>query len=115
MAGQLDLSGVFGAAFGPIYGDATLRRITITHADDGTRSRSVSTAAVKAQQDELSEAARVAAGYTAKESRFLVLQSGAGVMPRTDDELVYGGATYAVKAVTADPASTHWVVRAEKV
>lgn len=110
----LNLSGVFGAAFGAIYGDGTLHRIALAEAENGDVTPSETPAAVKLQRDDLSEAQRVAAGYADIEARFLVLQSGVSPAPTSTDELTADGARWAIVSVSADPASTHWAVRARR-
>lgn len=110
--GLLDggLQAVFGAAFGGIYLPGTLHRPTRTEADNGDVTVAWTDAPMKYQPDRITEAMRQAEGFTDKDAAFIILQ--AGVAPfDTDAEATMGG-RWAIKSVDADPASTHWVVRA---
>lgn len=111
--GLLDggLTAVFGAAFNGIYLPGTLHRQTRTEADNGDVSVLWSDSPIRYQPDRITQAMRQAEGYTDKDAAFLILQAGVAQEPTTDDEFTAGG-RWAVKSVDADPANTHWIIRA---
>lgn len=118
--GLLDggLQAVFGAAFSPIYLAGTLHRATRTESDNGDVTVAFTGdegqppgTPIRYQPDKITEAMRRAEGFTDKDAAFIILQSGVSPAPTTADELTAGG-RWAVKSVDADPANTHWVVRA---
>lgn len=111
--GLLDggLQAVFGAAFAPIYLAGTLHRASRTEADNGDVTVTWTDAPIRYQPDKITEAMRRAEGFTDKDAAFIILQSGVSPAPTTADEITAGG-RWAVKSVDADPANTHWVVRA---
>lgn len=106
--GLLDggLAGVFAAALGSIYSDATLHRATVTDDGAGGGSVSYSDTAVKAQLDRLTQAQRDG-GYTDKDQRILVLASGLAEIT-TDDEITVDGRRWSVASVSTDPAQAYF-------
>lgn len=119
--GLLDgaIAGFFGAVFGDIFLDARIFRETLT--DDGKggwiKGPPVSHD-VKVQEDDLSEVARAAAGYTAEDSRFLILTEGfpADFEASTDWRLAFQGRFFKLNPpISLDPAKSHYVVRATRV
>lgn len=107
------LAADFYAAFADIYSDAVLTRVTL--ADDGTGSLTPSSVdqAIKAQRDDLSEAQRVAAGYSDRDVRILVLRQGVGEMDNNCRIALYG-VTYEVSQCRSDPAGAYWECRCVK-
>lgn len=113
MSALLDggLQGVFGAVFGAIYLDGSLIRVTLTDDGEGGWSESSVAYPVKGQVDAVTERMRQSAGYTDGDMRIIVLQSGIGIDPVTDDKAVLGGRVWSLADTEADPANTHWVMR----
>ena len=112
------LQAVFGAAFAGVYLQGTLHRAIRAEADNGDVTEvftgdpgQPAGTPIRYQPDRITEAMRQAEGYTDKDAAFLILQSGVSPAPTTDDEMTAGG-RWAIKSVDADPASTHWIVRA---
>lgn len=105
-----DLTSIFGAAFGGVYLGGTLHRPARSEADNGDVTVAWTDSPIRYQPDRITEAMRQAEGFTDKDAAFLILQ--AGVAPfDTDAEATMGG-RWAIKSVDADPANTHWIVRA---
>lgn len=111
--GLLDggLQGIFGAAFGGLYLDGTLQKIT--YVDDGTGSATeVSTDyEIKGQIDAANQAMREQDGYSAGDMRIIILQADVPVTPNTDHRVILGGKLWNIANIEADPANTHWVMR----
>lgn len=118
MTGLLDggLQGVFGAAFGGIYLDATLHRKGLVFASDGgVSSPGDSDEPVKAHFASVTEAMRQAEGYSERDVALLILQSGVSAAPTTDDAITLSGQRWAIAGpITEDPARTHWLVRGRR-
>jgi len=113
MSALLDggLQGVFGAVFGAIYLDGSLIRVTLTDDGEGGWSESSVAHPVKGQVDAVTERMRQSAGYTDGDMRIILLQSGIGIDPVTDDKAVLGGRVWSLADTESDPANTHWVMR----
>lgn len=104
------LQSVFGAAFGGLYLEGEIHRVTRTEAGNGDVTVAWADSPIRFQPDRITEAMRRADGFTDRDAAFLIIQ--AGVEPfDTDAEATMGG-RWAIKSVDADPANTHWVVRA---
>jgi hypothetical protein len=110
--GLLDggLQAVFGAAFGVIYLPGEIHRAVRDEADNGDVSVCWAHSPMRYQPDRITEAMRQADGFTDKDAAFLILQAGVDE-PDTDCEMTAGG-RWAIKSVDADPANTHWIIRA---
>lgn len=110
--GLLDggLRDIMGAAFGPLYPDGTLLRRVRTEAENGDVSVAVVPVAVKVQTSSVTEAMRMAPGYTERSVKFRVLQAGIGAAPTSDDHLATGGVTWSLSMVAADTAATSWIM-----
>lgn len=104
------LQAVFGAAFGTIYLSGTLHRQTRTEGYNGDVSVTWADSPIRYQPDRITEAMRQAEGFTDKDAAFIILQAGVAE-PNTDDEFTASG-RWAIKSVDADPANTHWIIRA---
>ncbi len=111
--GLLDggLQSVFGAAFGSIYLDGSLIRVTLVDDGEGGGSEITETHPIKGQVDAVTERMRQSAGYTDGDMRIIVLQAGLGFRPNTDDRITLGGRNWAIADIEADPANTHWIAR----
>jgi hypothetical protein len=105
-----DLAGVFAAAFGPIYLDATLHRAN-TFTDDGSGGGTGSGFAdgepVKAQLESASQGMRAAEGYTDTDQRILVLASGVAPIS-VDDQITVAGTRWGIASVGRDPAHAYY-------
>jgi hypothetical protein len=66
--------------------------------------------AVKAQEDRITEEARLAGSYSQLAKRFIVLQSGTSGWLTGDSELTVGGVTYMLSTPEQDPAKAYWYV-----
>lgn len=108
-----DLAAEFYSAFSGIYSDATLTRVTMTDDGTGSLTPSETTQPIKAQRDDITEAQRVAAGYSDRDVRILVLRQGVGEMDNNCRITLYG-VVYLVSNCRSDPASAYWEVKAVK-
>jgi hypothetical protein len=110
------LQSIFGAAFGGIYSDGTLYVIERVENEDGGFTPYERRKAIKGQVDACTEAMRQQAGYTERDARLMVLQIDQHACPvarpTTDAQITLGGTRWAVGSVEADPANTHWIIRA---
>lgn len=108
------LAGIFGAAFGGIYLDASLYRAQPEVLDAGGSVVSgggfADAEPVKAQADRVTEAMRQQEGFTEGDARILVLASGVA-RPTTDDEIAVDGTRYKIAFVDTDPANAYWELR----
>lgn len=108
-----DIADLFGTAFGSFYLAGTIS--TVTYTDDGSGSLTRVTAsavACKVQRDACTERQKLEDGYTAKDVRLIVLQSGAGATPQPGDRLTVAGTTYTLgPTITQDPAASYWECR----
>jgi len=113
--GLLDggIAAEFGAVFGGLYLDAKLYVDTNTPDGRGGWVRSSRVQHdIKIQEDALSEVARAAAGYTAKDARFLVISA---VEPTTDFRIFFNGAVYSINPpVDRDPAKSYYALKATR-
>lgn len=105
------LKNIFGAAFGSIYLDGHLIRVTMTDDGEGGWSEAFAAYPIKGQTDAVTERMRLNAGYTDGDMRVLVLQAGSPVAPLTDDRVILGNEVWDVSGIEADPANTHWEMR----
>lgn len=113
--GALDggIQALFGTAFGVLYLDGTLVRVTLTSDGQGGGTATPTPQSCKLQVDACTEAMRAQAGYTDKDVRIIVLQSGVtGGDIDTDCKIIARGVTYDVAWVTQDPAVSYWECRA---
>lgn len=105
--GLLDggLQAVFGAVFGAVYRDGTLRKATMT--PDGTGGYSTSSVdyPIKFQPEVDSNEARAAMGIPLDGGKFIVLLAGLAVRPDLDD-LIIAPATAATPAISERIAKT---------
>ena len=99
-----DLAALFGAAFAPLYRDATLFKLA--PADDGAGGFSVTPTAFPARAlvEAVSDRARAASGLPDPAVTLSVLRSGLAASLDLDDEVAVGGATFRVIRVDTDPA-----------
>ena len=119
MSGLLDggIQAVFGAAFSGIYLDGELLHSQKVDDGQGGWTESHTSTPVKLQQEQVTQAMREAAGYSDKDIALIVLQDGIETGPTTADriKIVSGplaGTTWNVAGpITADPGSSHWLVR----
>lgn len=116
--GLLDggLQAVFGAAFGAVYRDGTLRKATKTPDGSGGYSTTYVDYPIKFQPEVDSNEARAAMGIPVDGGKFIILLAGLGVRPDFDD-LLTASATAATPAITerivktqSDPANAALIV-----
>lgn len=121
--GALDggVAAVFGAAFGGLYLPGTLIRETMIEDGQGGGSVVDIPQDCRVQIDACTEEMRQQPGYTAKDMRLLVLQSGVtggdidtdcSVTPLTGR---HAGSVFEIAWVTQDPASSYWECRGTKI
>lgn len=114
MAGLLSggLSGVFAAAFAPLYLPGLVHRYDAPQFDDGGSVIPGSEPDLidcRVQVDACTEAMRGEADYTDKDVRLLILAQGVGVLTTNDRVEVLSGActgVYLVQSVGVDPAGS---------
>lgn len=111
-----ELAGVFAAAFGPIYLDASLYRAN-GGADDGAGGGPgngfAAPETVKAQVDATTQAMRAAEGFVDTDQRIIVLASGVDPIT-TDDEIEVSGTRWKIASVTQDPAQAYYEMRGRR-
>ena len=110
------LARAFAGAFGALYLDGTLHRITSARASNGDITSTEADTPIKGQVDTCTEAQKREDGYTDRDARLLVLQVGpTGVTisrPNTDAKVTLAGTKWLLQSVTSDPANTYWDLRA---
>lgn len=110
-----DIRELFGSAFGSIYEDGTLTKMTRTHATNGDITETPADHAIKCHAPALTEYYRAQNGYSDKELDIIVLQSGVPVVPNTDDEIVYMGVRYTVSSeAKTDGANSQWRMKCRR-
>ncbi|MBI1179107.1 MAG: hypothetical protein GC201_01015 [Alphaproteobacteria bacterium] len=113
--GLLDggIQSVFSAAFGQLYLDATLHRVTIQ--DDGTGSYTTveSDEVVRAQVEVATWAMRQADGYSDGDVRVLILAAGVD-RPKTDDQITVRGVRWSLSNIGMDPAASYYDCRGRR-
>jgi hypothetical protein len=109
----MDLSGVFAAAFSPIYEDAVLHRRVLSDTN-GSISAAETDHPCKAQLDSATEAMRRAEGFAETDQRIIVLRGTLDIDPGTDDEISLAGRRWKIAGLAADPARTHWELRGRR-
>lgn len=98
------LAALFGAAFAPLYRDATL--IKTVPADDGVGGFTVTSTATPAKVlvEALSDRARAASGLPEPAVSLSMLRAGLAASLDLDDAVTVESATYRVIRVGTDPA-----------
>lgn len=99
-----DLAAVFGAAFGAVFADGMLHKITRTDTGTGGFSIAQTDYPVKLSPATIGAAERVTSGIPANATKASVLRAGLPVSIDLDDGLFFGGSTYRVIGVGSDPA-----------
>lgn len=109
------LGDVLRSAAGVLYASGTLYRTTLSDNGDGSYTPAVTSFPCQAQENILSEQARAALGYTAKEAQILILRDPALPEPNTDDKIETNTGVFAITGkVETDPARSHWICRCER-
>ena len=110
----------FASVFSAIYDDGTLHVPTRSEGNDGDVTVTFTGddgqpagTPIKGQVNQLTEAMRQAAGYTATQQQLIVLQAGV-TRVSTDYEITLGGVRWKIAAVEADPLNSHWILRGER-
>lgn len=109
-----EIATLFGEVFGAIYLDGTHSRVTRTEdpASAGNIIETASSQACRVQVDACTERQKLEQGYSARDVRLLVLQSGLDGAVRNGDRITTKGKTWiAGPTVTEDPASSYWEIR----
>lgn len=114
------IQSMFGRILAKIYEPAQLEtwaRSNVRDAQTGEFPYTMqSSAPVRVQKDACTEQQRAAEGYTTKDVRFLVLQSGMSAVLDSDSRIVYRGVTYRVfTPIDEDPARVYWDARCRKM
>jgi hypothetical protein len=108
-----EIQSLFGDVFGVIYLDGSL--IPTGYTDDGQGGlipNSPSAIPIKVQIDACTERQKLEAGYSARDVRLLVLQSGLDERITTNHNIVAKGVTYTLgPTITEDPASSYFEIR----
>ena len=106
-----DIAALFGDVFGTFYLDGTLasQEVWVPDGSGGGSYQPGTPVVVKYQEDAVSEATRVAGGYSQDDVRFLVLQQP-GLVLTGDSELTAGGRTYLLRTPRQDPAKSYYEV-----
>lgn len=109
-----DIRDLFGDVLGGIYTPGTL----VTYVRSGTRDqngefpKTPTSTSVLAQRDRCTQKQMTQAGYSGKDVRLMVLQSGVAVVPDTDSEVLFLSERFAVMDVDQDPCGVYWDLRA---
>lgn len=112
-----DIRDMFAGVLGDLYGPAVLRTMTRSNVRDpatGTFPLSATTTNVRAQRDVCTHKQMAHQGYSEKDVRIMVLQSGVSVRPNTDSEITQGGELFMVMDVDEDPCRVYWDLRARR-
>lgn len=115
--GLLDGGGasILNGVFASIYPSGFLIRRTITEDAGGSQTVTTATTAIKVQTDRVTEAMRVAAGYTDTDVQLIILTVGLGGDVTTDDHVIDGrGDTWAVTMPALDTCGSHWTARGQR-
>ena len=99
-----DLAALFGAAFAPLYRDATLIRLAPSDDGAGGFVTAPTSTPAKVLVEAVSDRARAASGIPDEAVTLSVLCAGLGHALDLDDEVAVGGETYRVIRVGTDPA-----------
>lgn len=103
---------IFGAAFSGFYLDGTITRVTRTDDGAGDFSETTQTEPCKYQIDALTDQQRQEQGYTARDVRIFVLQSGMSLRPSPGNRVTtHRGEFVVAPNVTEDPAGAYWQIR----
>lgn len=106
------IQAIFGAAFSGLYLDGTIIAVTITDDGAGGGSSSPTSEPCKLQVDACTHRQKLEVGYTARDVRIIVLQSGVTRKPRPGNRITAKGVTYTIgPTVTEDPAASYWELR----
>lgn len=108
------LQAIFGAALGPLYLDGQLIRVETIYATDGTLTKVTTAEAIKVQIDAVTEQMRQSPGYTERDIRLIILQSGIlGRAPSSDDYVtIPNRGRWSLASVDTDVALVYWQARA---
>lgn len=108
---------MFAGVLGDIYGPAvlvTLSRSNVRDPATGTFPVTTTSTNVRAQRDVCTHKQMAHVGYSEKDVRIMVLQSGVSVRPNTDSEITQRGETFLVMDVDEDPFRVYWDLRARR-
>lgn len=100
----------FGSVLSSIYGMGRLIRVTKVRGPGGVQiNQYQQPVSVRVQTDRCDEAMRQQPGYTADNSKLLILQAGVGgPMLTTDDIIEHRGKRWSVYECGEDPAQSYW-------
>lgn len=115
--GLLDGGGasILNGVFASIYLDGELIRRTITEDAGGSQTVTDTRQDIKVQTDGVTEAMRVADGYTDDDVRLIVLTGGLNGPITTDDKIIDGrGDTWSVSMPSLDACGSHWEIRGQR-
>lgn len=112
-----DIQGLFGDVLGSIYGPGVLvtrARSSVRNPVTGVFPYTDTSTNVLVQRDRCTSRQMAQVGYSDKDVRIMVLQSGVMVRPDTDSEIVHRGETFLVMDVDEDPFRVYWDLRSRK-
>lgn len=112
-----DIRDMFAGVLGGIYGPAVLRTVVRSGVRDpatGTFPSVPTNTDVRAQRDVCTHKQMAHQGYSDKDVRIMVLQSGILVRPNTDSEITQRGEVFMVMDVDEDPCRVYWDLRARR-
>lgn len=112
-----DIRDLLGSVLGSIYGPAVLvtkTRGTVRDQDTGGFPENTTRTDVSVQRDVCTTKQMGQAGYSDKDVRMIVLQSGVSVVPNTDSEIEHRGETFLVMDVDEDPFRVYWDLRSRR-
>lgn len=104
-----DLQTIVGATFADLFLDGTLNRKTTAYDGNGDLTNSAQQYAVKCVEDTYSDIAR-AQGIPSDQRKFIILASGLGINPNTDDTFTFESETLSIVGVSGDPARATWTI-----
>lgn len=112
-----DIQDMFGSVLGDIYGPAVLvtkTRSTTRDPQTGAFLETETSTNVRAQRDVCTAQQMAHPGYSDKDVRIMVLQSGISVRPNTDSEIIQRSERFLVMDVDEDPFRVYWDLRARR-
>lgn len=119
---MVSFAGVFGAALGSLYEDATLHRPAVPAYSPGgaITAGSPSSFPCKAQIDSATTAMRADTGFVSTDMRLLVLTISCPTRPNTDDQVAiltgpWAGTRWSIQSRGTDPANGAWEMRGRQL
>jgi hypothetical protein len=89
--------------------------MSVTRDQNGEFPLSYTSQSVKVQRDACTQKQISQPGYTTKDVRIMVLQSGVAVPPNTDSRISHRDEMFVVMDIDEDPCAVYWDLRARLV